>query len=369
MPFIPFLSLDYQHRSIEPELKEIFGRTLQRGNFILGEEVARFEKEFAAYHKAKYCISVASGHDALLISLKALNIGKGDEVIVPSHTCQATWLAVLNAGAKPVAVEVDTFTYNINPLLIEQAITKRTRAIVPVHLYGHPCEMDILMAIAKKNNLFVIEDNAQAQGASLKNKMTGSWGHCNATSFYPTKNLGALGDGGAIITNDKKLFDFAAAFRNYGSIKKDIHLISGVNSRLDELQAAFLIEKLKCLNEWNDLRNRNANLYFSLLQNIEEIQLPPGESKTAKPVFHQFVIQAADRDKLKNYLVKKGIETGVHYPTPIHLQKAFRDVGYKKGSLPAAETLAATVLSLPVWPGLKKSEIELVCSTIRKFFV
>jgi dTDP-4-amino-4,6-dideoxygalactose transaminase len=368
MPHLPFLSLDYQHRSIERELKEVFSKTLQRGRFILGEEVNLFEKEFAAYHKAKYCISVANGHDALLISLKALKIGKGDEVIVPSHTCQATWLAVMNSGARPVAVEVDASSYNIDPSKIENAITKKTKAIVPVHLYGHPCEMDKIMTIAKKNNLFIVEDNAQAHGASFKNRMTGSWGHANATSFYPTKNLGALGDGGAIITNDKILFQFASAFRNYGSEKNDIHLISGINSRLDELQAAILLVKLRKLNEWNEARRQNANLYFELLQSIGDIQLPPPESKIAKPVFHQFVIKTKHRQKLKDFLRKKGIETAVHYPTPVHLQKAYAHLRYKKGSLPIAERLANTVLSLPVWPGLRKNEIESVCDGIRKFF-
>ena len=367
MPSVPFLSLDYQHRSIEGELKEIFSKTLKRGAFILGEEVDSFEKAYASHQKTKYCISVASGHDALLISLKALNIDKGDEVIVPSHTCQATWLAVVNAGAKPIAVEVDPLTFNIDPSRIESTITKKTRAIVPVHLYGHPCEMGQIMAIAKKNKLFVVEDNAQAHGAKFKNKMTGSWGDCNATSFYPTKNLGALGDGGAITTSDKKLFEFARAFRNYGSIQKDIHLVQGVNSRLDELQAAILKIKLKRLNEWNEERKQNANLYFKLLKNIEGIQLPPRESKVAKPVFHQFVIQTANRDKLKNFLSRNGIETAIHYPIPVHLQKAYHNIGYKKGSLPIAERLAATVLSLPVWPGLKKSDIEIVSSLIRKF--
>ncbi|MBI1767816.1 MAG: DegT/DnrJ/EryC1/StrS family aminotransferase [Bacteroidetes bacterium] len=368
MSVAPFLSLDYQHRSIERELKQAFYRTLERGKFILGKEVDHFEKEFAAYHKSKYCISVANGHDALLISLKALGIDKGDEVIVPSHTCQATWLAVMNAGAKPVPVEVDPSTYTIDSLLIENSLTRKTKAIIPVHLYGHPCEMDKIMAIAKKNNLFVIEDNAQAHGATFKNKMTGSWGHCNATSFYPTKNLGALGDGGAIITSNKKLCDFARAFRNYGSEKKDVHSIPGVNSRLDELQAAILQIKLRMLDEWNETRRRTSNLYFGLLQNIGDIQLPPRENRETKPVYHQFVIQTSLREKLQAFLSKKGIETAVHYPIPIHLQKTYSYLRYKKGNLPVAERLAGKVLSLPVWPGLKKDQVEIVCSAVRKFF-
>ncbi len=368
MPFIPFLSLNHQHRSVERDLKECLAKTLKRGNFILGEEVARFEKEFATYHKAKYCVSVGNGHDALLISLKAFNIGKGDEVIVPSHTCHATWLAVLNAGAKPLPVEVDASTYTIDPSKIESAISKKTKAIIPVHLYGQPCAMDQINAIAKSNQLFVVEDNAQAHGAIFKNKLTGSWGHCNATSFYPTKNLGALGDGGAIITNDKKLYQFANSFRNYGSLKKDVHAIPGMNSRLDELQASVLRIKLRKLNQWNEARKRNANLYFKHLKEVKEIQLPPQENKITKPVFHQFVIQTPHRAKLKNFLAKKGIETVIHYPTPVHLQKAYSHLRYKKGDLPVAESLASSVLSLPIWPGLKKEDIEQVCFAINSFF-
>jgi len=368
MSVVPFLSLDDQHRSIERELKEVFSKTLKQGRFILGDEVDRFEKEFAAYHKSKYAISVANGHDALMISLKALNIKKGDEVIVPSHTCQATWLAVMNAGAKPIAVEVDPSTYNIEASLIENSLTKKTKAIIPVHLYGHPCAMDKIMLIAKKNDVLIIEDNAQAHGAVFKNKMTGSWGHCNATSFYPTKNLGALGDGGAITTNDKKLHDFAQAFRNYGSGKKNVYSIHGVNSRLDELQAAILRIKLKKLDEWNEARRENAEFYFELLQSIGDIQLPPGTSKKARPVFHQFVIQTAYRDKLKKFLSQKGIETAIHYSVPVHLQKAYESLHYKKGSLRVAEKLANTDLSLPVWPGLKKNQLKTICSAIKKFF-
>ncbi len=365
---VPFLSLERQHQSIERKLKGAILKTIQSGRFVSGDEVNSFEDEFAAYQKTRYCAAVGNGHDAILISLKALGIGRGDEVIVPSHTCQATWLAVLNAGAKPVPAEVDPMTYNIDPLQIENVITPRTRAIVPVHLYGHPCVMDRIIAIAKKDNLFVAEDNAQAQGATFKNKMTGSWGHCNATSFYPTKNLGALGDGGAIVTNDKRAYQFARAFRNYGSEKRDEHVIAGVNSRLDELQAAVLRIKLRKLEEWNRKRRQNATSYLRELYNVEDIQLPPGESEVVRPVFHLFVIQTTHRAKLKKFLEKKGIETAIHYPVAVHLQKAFGHLGYKKGSLPIAEKLSNEVLSLPIWPGLKKEEIEKVCGEIRNYF-
>jgi dTDP-4-amino-4,6-dideoxygalactose transaminase len=254
-------------------------------------------------------------------------------------------------------------------LLIENSITKKTKAILLVHLYGHPCAMDKIMTIARKHKLFVVEDYAQAHGAVFKNKLTGSWGHCSATSFYPTKNLGALGDGGAIVTNDQKIFQFAKAFRNYGSEKKESYSVLGINSRLDEMQASMLRIKLRRLNQWNRERRRNANEYFDSLKNVADIQLPPEESKTEKPVYHQFVIQTKYRDKLKKYLEQKGIETAIHYPTPIHLQKAYAHLGYKKGSLPIAEQLSKTVLSLPIFVGLKKSEVDVISSTIRNFFI
>jgi dTDP-4-amino-4,6-dideoxygalactose transaminase len=367
MPRVPFLSLDYQNRSIEKELNQTFHSVFKNGRFILDEEVELFEKEFAKFHKSKYCIAVGNGHDALVTALKAVGVRAGDEVIVPSHTCQATWLAVLNSGAKPIPVEVDSTTCNINPDLIEVALTRRTKAIVPVHLYGHPCEMDRIMSIAERRKLFVVEDNAQAHGAIFKNKTTGSWGHCNATSFYPTKNLGALGDGGALITNEKRCAVFARAFRNYGSPTPNVHSIQGVNSRLDELQAAFLRKKLQKLYDWNEMRKQNAELYFELLKDVE-IQLPPRVTKSIKPVFHLFVIQTRHRDKLKDFLLKKGIESAIHYPTPVHLQKAYDHLGYKKRSLPIAEELSKMVLSLPIWPGLKRREIEFVAATVKKFF-
>jgi len=365
---IPFFSLERQHQSINSELKKAFDGVIKNGMFILDREVKFFEEEFAAYQKMKFCIGVGNGHDAILISLKALGIGPGDEVIVPSHTCHATWLAVINAGAKPVPVEVESSTYNINSSLIENSITKKTKAIIPVHLYGHPCEMDKIMVIAKMHKLHVVEDNAQAHGALYKNKMTGSWGHCNATSFYPTKNLGALGDGGAIVTNDKKLFQFVRTFSNYGSEEKDDQSMLGVNSRLDELQASVLRIKLKRLNRWNQERRKNATVYFDALKNVGDIQLPPAENELTKPVYHQFVIQTRYRDKLKKYLDGNGIETSIHYPTPIHLQKAYAYLGCMKGSLPATEQLSKTVLSLPIFVGLRESEIDLIYSTIKNFF-
>ncbi|MGC4022131.1 MAG: DegT/DnrJ/EryC1/StrS family aminotransferase [Cyclobacteriaceae bacterium] len=369
MPFVTFFPLQKHHQSIERELKQAFAKIIAKGRFILDEEVDRFEKELASFHRMKHCVSLGNGHDAILISLKALGIGKGDEVIVPSHTFMATWLAVVNAGAKPVPVEVDESTYNINHNRIEEKISSKTKAIIPVHLYGYPCEMDKINSAAKKNNSFVIEDNAQAHGAFFKNKMTGSWGDCNATSFYPIKNLGALGDGGAILTNNKKLFEFAKAFRNYGSTKKGFFEIQGINSRLDELQAAILRVKLKRLNAENESRRKNAAIYFEELKDVKEIKLPPPESKTVSPVFHQFVVRTSERKKLTEFLKKKGVQTAIHYPEPIHTQKAFANLGYKKGSLPIAEKISKEVLSLPIWPGLKKSEVNYVADAVRKFYL
>jgi len=368
MQRIPFFSLERHHQFIRDELNEAFRRVLKKGRFILDKELRQFEEEFAAYQKMKYCVGVGNGHDAILISLKALGLGRGDEVLVPSHTCHATWLAVVNSGARPVPVEVELLTYNINPLLVENSITKKTKAIIPVHLYGHPCRMDQLMATAKKFKLSVLEDNAQAQGALYKNKLTGTWGHCHATSFYPTKNLGALGDGGAIVTNDKKLFQFARAFSNYGSEEKDLHSIVGINSRLDELQASVLRLKLKKLNDWNRERRQYAKRYMESLKNVGDLQLPPVENRMEKPVYHQFVIQTKYRDKLKKYLNQKGIETAIHYPTPVHLQKAYSYLGYRQGSLPVAEQLSKTVLSLPIFVGLKPQEINAISTAIKNFF-
>jgi dTDP-4-amino-4,6-dideoxygalactose transaminase len=348
-------------------MADAFDKVINQNQFVCGPRLESFEEAFARFQGSKYCVGVGNGHDALLIALKALKIGAGDEVIVPSHTCQATWLAVMNAGAIPLPVEVNE-AFTIDPFKIEAAITPKTKAIIPVHLYGQPCQMDTILTIAKKNNLFVVEDNAQGHGAKFKGQTTGSFGYINATSFYPTKNLGALGDGGAVCTNDEDLSRLARAIANYGSLKKDDHFVQGLNSRLDELQAAILSIKLEKLEEWNELRRQNAALYFQFLNNVGDIVLPPAPSQESLPVFHLFVIRTAHRDKLKEFLQKEGIGTAVHYPVPVHLQKAYATLGYSRGSLPIAEKLSDTILSLPIWPGLKKEEIEWICRTIQKFF-
>lgn len=365
---IPFLSLDYQHWQIKAELNAAFADVVGRGSFILGEEVSTFEKEFATYLGAGYCVAVGNGFDALYIALKVVGVGSGDEVIVPSHTCFATWQAVMHAGARPVPVEVDTNTFTLTPSSIEAVITPRTKAIVAVHLYGYPCAMDAIMAIARSKNLLVIEDNAQGHGARWKGKTTGSWGHINATSFYPTKNLGAMGDGGAITTQNADWANKARACRNYGALEKEKYDDEGINSRLDELQASFLRIKLKHLDEWNGLRKSTAKRYAYMLAGVGDVVLPFLGNNESEPVFHQFVIQTAYRDRLLKYLRDKGIGTAIHYPTPCHLQKACGKLEIVKGELPVAEKLSETILSLPIWPGLSAADVEIVAREIKSFF-
>jgi dTDP-4-amino-4,6-dideoxygalactose transaminase len=365
---VPFFSALRQHQAISDKLNVAFNRLLQKGTFILGDEVKTFEEAFALFHQMPHCTSVANGLDAIFIALKSLNIGTGDEVLVPSHTCFATWLAVSRTGATPVPVEVNPVDFTMDVHQLEAAGSSSTKAIVPVHLYGHPCAMPAIMAIAKKRSWKVVEDNAQAHGAVCHNQLTGSWGDMSATSFYPTKNLGAWGDGGAILTRSDSGYQFHQAFRNYGSVQKDIHLMQGVNSRLDELQAAILQIKLQHLSQWNTQRVANANLYHQLMKGVGDLILPSLGDESHHPVFHLYVIQTAYRDRLKEFLAAQGIGTAIHYPTPIHLQAAYRELGYTEGSLPIAEHLSKTVLSLPIWPELEPREIERVSQAISTFF-
>lgn len=363
---IPFFSLHRQHHAIHQEIKEAIDRVVNQGQFVLGSEVEAFEQEFANYIDTKHCIAVGNGLDAITISLKAIGICKDDEVIVPSHTFQATWLGVARAEARPVPVEVKDFV--IDTTLVEQAITKKTKAIMPVHLYGHACAMDEINALATRHNLIVVEDYAQAHGTIFNGKKMGSFGKMNATSFYPTKNLGALGDGGAITTNDDQLAAFARAFRNYGSFKKDEHTMLGINSRLDELQAAILRVKLKHLDKWNAQRMTNAATYVNQLQGIADLVLPPKAESNSVSTFHQFVVQTHHRDKLRQYLANQGIATAIHYPKAIHLQEAYSYLNYRRGSLPIAERLSETILSLPIWPGLMPAEVDYISDSIVAFF-
>lgn len=363
---VAFLSFDAVNKQTKPELTAAFEKFFDSGWYILGESVKQFEKDYAAYNKVEACVGVSNGLDALHIALKTLNIGPGDEVIVPSNTYIATVLAVSYVSTTPVFVEPDFKTYNIDPAKIEAAITERTKAIMPVHLYGQSCDMTAIMAIAARHNLYVIEDNAQSQGSLFNGKIAGSWGHINGTSFYPGKNLGALGDAGAITTNDASLAKRAAVLRNYGSEKKYYNEEIGFNMRLDECQAAFLSVKLKYLDEWTKERQRIGDLYTEALAGTSSTILPYTHPD-ATHVYHQYVIRCDRRDELQQHLQKNGIGTLIHYPIPPHMQQAYSHLGYKKGDFPIAEEIADTCLSLPIWPGLTESQIDTVVACIKAF--
>ncbi|HLM01516.1 MAG TPA: DegT/DnrJ/EryC1/StrS family aminotransferase, partial [Pyrinomonadaceae bacterium] len=319
---VPFLDLKAVYSEIKDELDEAYARVMSSGWYILGAEVEAFENEFAAYCGAKHCIGVANGLDALHLVLRGYGIGEGDEVIVPANTYIATWLAVSYAGATPVAVEPDIETYNLDPRKIEAAITPRTRAIMPVHLYGQPAAMDALNEIARKHHLKVIEDAAQAQGARYKNRPTGSLSDAAGFSFYPGKNLGAFGDAGAVVTSDDELADAVRLLRNYGSRVKYHNEVKGFNSRLDPLQAAFLSVKLRHLDDWNARRRKIARKYIEALSDCSKIVLPVLEEE-AESVWHLFVVRCAERERLQNFLKERGVETLIHYPVPPHLSEAY----------------------------------------------
>lgn len=360
---IPFLDLTPLHNLINSELNEAYTRVVRSSIFILGDELKSFETEFSEYCGVNYCVGVGNGLDALHLLLRAYEIGIGDEVIIPANTFIATWLAVSHVGATPVPVEPCPKTYNINPDLIEQFITPRTKAIIPVHLYGNPAEMDTINTIAKRNNLIVIEDAAQAHGALYKNKKVGSLGHSAATSFYPGKNLGCLGDGGAILTNDPNIFKKVAQLRNYGSEIKYVHNVIGYNSRLDELQAAFLRVKLKYLDQNNLSRAEIADTYSSSLKGTSLVI--PSSQRFTRSAWHLYVIQSNERDLLSKNLKMDGIETGIHYPTPPHLQQCYSNINFDKFSI--TEDLSKKILSLPIYPGLSKEAQQLIIEKIKKY--
>jgi dTDP-4-amino-4,6-dideoxygalactose transaminase len=361
----PFLSFDGLHNPIKDELMQAFSDVLDSNWFVMGSQLDAFEKEYAEWNEVNHCIGVSNGLDAIILSLRALEIGPGDEVIVPSNTYIATALAVTNVGATPVFVEPRYETANINPDLIELAITKKTKAIIPVHLYGQACEMETIMDIAERFGLYVVEDNAQAHGATYNGKKTGAWGHINATSFYPGKNLGALGDGGAVTTNDPELADRVRVMRNYGSRVKYENEVVGYNNRLDELQAAFLRVKLRKLDEWTAERNKIAESYINGLKGLEGIGLFD-TARGATSAYHLFVIKTANREKLQKRLTEQGIGTMIHYPIPPHLQQCYNCLGYKNGDFPIAEQLAQKTLSLPLYIGLEINQIEGINRNIRE---
>jgi dTDP-4-amino-4,6-dideoxygalactose transaminase len=360
---VPFLDLKSVNRSAERSLEDAFRRVIDSGWYIQGKELEAFESEFAEYCGVNHCVGVGNGLDAIHLLLASYGIGPGDEVIVPSNTFIATWLAVTRCGATPVAAEPNPASYNIDPQAIEAAITPRTVAIIPVHLYGQPADMDAINHIAARHKLLVIEDAAQSQGARYRGRPTGSLGSAAATSFYPGKNLGALGDGGAALTNDRAIALKVKQLRNYGSPVKYQHDSLGYNSRLDELQAAFLRVKLRELDSANARRREIARRYTEALAG-SEIQ-PPHVPGWADPVWHLYVVRTARRDQLQEYLNLNGIETMVHYPTPPHLQKCYAEMSHKP--LPIAEKLAVEIISLPISPSMTEKEVEYVIDTLRAF--
>lgn len=362
---VNFLDMKPMHDKIKNEIMEAVERVYDSGWYVLGKEVELFEEEFAKYSGTKYCVGVGSGLGALELILKGYDIGEGDEVIIPANTFIATAFAVSHAGATPVLVDVDEKTYNINPELIESAITDKTKAIMPVHLYGHPCDMDPIVEIAKKHNLKVIEDSSQAQGALYKGRMVGSLGDASGMSLFPVKNMGALGDAGVVTTDDKELADKIKILRNYGSSKKYYHEYKGYNCKLDEIQAAILRVKLKYIDEWNEYRQNIASEYLKNIKN-DKIMLP-SILEGANHVWHRFVIRTKDRDGLQKYLQSNGIQAMPHYPVPIHKQEAYTELSYLIGTLPVTEHISDEILSLPVYPGISKYDIEKVIESINRY--
>jgi len=362
---VAFLELKPGYDEVRGEFDAAYQRVMDSGSFLLGKELEQFETEFAVYCQTDFCVGLGNGLDALHLILRAYDIGLGDEVIVPSNTFVATWLAVSHAGATPVPVEPDPETFNIAPGRIAAAITSKTKAVMPVHLYGQPADMDPILSIARKHGLKVIEDNAQAQGAKYKGQRTGSLGDGAATSFYPAKNLGAFGDAGALTTNDAELADRVRMLRNYGSNKKYHHDCQGYNSRMDELQAAFLRVKLKRLDEWNSRRRVVAARYLSELGGTATLKLP-FVPEWAEPVWHLFALRHPRRDELQDALAKAGIGTQIHYPIPPHLSEAYAPSGWKPGDFPLAEEIAKTELSLPVGPHLEPKSQEIAIKAIRQ---
>jgi dTDP-4-amino-4,6-dideoxygalactose transaminase len=363
---IPFADLKENYRSIKAEIDEAVHRTLESGWFILGKEVEAFEVEFATYCGVKHCIGVGNGLEALHLILRGYGIGPGDEVIIPANTYIATALAVSYAGATPVLVDADAETCNIDVTKVESAITSRTKAIMPVHLYGQPADMDSICALARKYNLKVIEDNAQAHGAMYKAKRTGSLGDAAGVSFYPSKNLGAYGDGGAILTDDDVLAQRVRMLRNYGQSTRYRNDYKGFNSRLDELQAAILRVKLRHLDDWSEHRRALAKVYRELLTGIPELELPH-ELLGTQHVFHLFVIRHPRRDALQAHLEKNEIGTLIHYPVPLYLQNAYADLKIPSGSFPVTERLAREVLSLPLYPEMPNDILRQIASNVRSF--
>ncbi|MCL4490165.1 MAG: DegT/DnrJ/EryC1/StrS family aminotransferase [Chloroflexi bacterium] len=363
---IPLVDLKAQYRTIQPEIDAAMQRVVGNTSFILGKEVAEFEKNFAAFCGASHCVGTDSGTAALHLALLICGIQPGDEVITTTHTFIATAEVISLVGARPVFVDIDPTTYNLDPNLLERAITPRTRAIIPVHLYGQPAEMDPILDIARRHNLRVIEDAAQAHGAEYRGRRTGTMGDVACFSFYPGKNLGAYGDAGALVTNDEKLAEHARMLRDHGRRDKYKHQIVGYGYRLDALQAAILGAKLPHLDAWNARRREIADCYTELLTNTDLV--PPYVPPHVRPVFHLYVVRAKNRDGLQAHLKAQGIEAGIHYPIPLHLQPVYESLGYKLGDFPQTEKAANEILSLPMYPELTEPQIYQIVGAIKEFY-
>ena len=364
---IPFLSFSNMHLQIREKVLQSITECYDSNWYILGECVKNFEKKYAEYCSTNYSIGVSNGLDALTLSLKSVGVSAGDEIIVPSNTYIATVLAATNIGAKVVFAEPDPLTLNITANSISSSLSSRTKVIIPVHLYGQSCEMEDIINLAHMNNIFIVEDNAQSHGATYKGKPTGSFGHVNATSFYPGKNLGAIGDAGAVTTDNAEFARKVRIYRNYGSEEKYINLEQGYNMRLDEIQASILSIKLDYLDSWNKERLRIASIYHDALKGIGDIDFQV-MAKDATHVYHLFIILTSHRDSLQKYLFENGISTLIHYPIPPHLQIAYRNEGYKVGDFPIAEKIANTIISLPLYIGMSENEQQYVIDTIKYFY-
>jgi len=362
---VPFVDLGAQLEPLADQIFEVMEDVVNRSAFILGPEVTQFEQNFADYCETKYAVGVDSGTSALELILRAYNIGPGDEVITAANTFIATVLAITHTGAKPVLVDIDPNTYNIDIFEMDKAINERTRAVIPVHLYGHPADMDPILKLAESNNLIVVEDACQAHGARYNGTRVGGIGHAAAFSFYPAKNLGAFGDAGMVVTNDVRVCETIRMLRDQGQRSKYHHEIKGHNHRLDNIQAAILDIKLNQLDNWNAARRRNAARYNQLLSGSGVII--PHTAPYAEPVYHLYVIRVDARDELIAHLAEKGIATGIHYPIPIHFQPAYKDLGYHRGDLPTTEQYAKQILSLPMYPDMEAGVIEYVAYLINEF--
>lgn len=362
---VDFIDFKPQYQLIKNEVDAGLKNVFEKGNFILGQEARDFENQFARYCGVPYGVGVNSGTDALYLSVAAMDIDEGDEVILPAFTFIATALCISYTGAKPVFVDIEEATYNIDPKSLEKAITKKTKAIIPVHLYGQPANMNEIQAIAKKHNLKIVEDAAQAHGSTYQGKRVGSLGDAACFSFYPTKSLGAFGDAGMIVTNNKDIYEKTMMLRDYGRTGRYDHKIKGYNSRLDTIQAVVLAAKLPHLDEWNKMRNEVAAYYCQLLKGVKGVVTPTIKSDRTH-VFQTFAVRVKNREKVMEILKEKGVSVLIHYPIPVHLQEAYKDLKYKRGDLPVSEKVADEILSLPMFPHMSKAQVEYVCDCLKE---